>query len=107
MSPGTHEIETVPQQVTMTPGETIRWKVEWQPATANIETPTAVVYELPKNTIVTSTVMPSGEHEVIGNAVFYKPITALTAGKSYLVIWEAVVNGNTEQRQTLFHCVGP
>ena len=78
--------------VILVAGETRTFTVVFQGVTA-VTSPSAIVYK--GGADVSSTVMPSGSASASGNTATLKPLTALTAGETYVVAVTATCDGDT------------
>ncbi|MDH5508405.1 MAG: hypothetical protein OEZ02_14380 [Anaerolineae bacterium] len=81
----------------MVEGETISYSITWQGADS-VSEPTAVIYKGGED--ITATAMP-GTHTVSGNIQSLPALTCGTAdgGLVYVVVVQALVDGNTERRK--------
>jgi hypothetical protein len=90
--------------VTLVEGEQIAFSVDWQGA-ATVAEPLVAVY---KNHVdVTAAAMPGGDHVVNGSVLTMKKLHAAEddGGARYVLVIEAVVDGNRERRKLLVQIV--
>lgn len=101
----TDEIWTVQREVAMLEGEAIAFSVAFVGAT-NVSSPASTVY---KNGADYSGTVQSGSDSVSGQTVTLKMISAQAGdgGSVYVVVVQAVVDGNTEKRKFLIRVVDP
>jgi hypothetical protein len=91
--------------VTMVEGEQVAFSVDWLGA-ASVAEPDAWIYK--HGTDITVTAMGSGdEHTISGNVLTLKKLTARAndGGSRYVVVIEALVDGNVERRKLLVQVV--
>lgn len=101
----TEEVWTIPgsedNPIYVTESDVINYVVTYE------GTPSAVssVTVWRDGTDITSTAMASGSNSASGKTVSWKPLTFGTndGGTRYVVTTKATVDGNTENRKTLFH----
>lgn len=86
--------------ISMNEGDKIRYAFRWESA-VEITSVTVTVYR--SGTDVTSTVMPSGTHDISGDIIILKRLEAQAgdAHQEYVVTITGVVDTNTEVRQLL------
>ena len=99
------DIWVVEKDQVMIEGEAITFSVDFMGATA-VTSPSSKVY---KNGADISGTVQSGSDSVAGSLVTLRTITAQSGdgGSIYVVVVEAVVDGNTEKRKFLIRVVGP
>lgn len=68
-------------------------------------TPSVVAYK--NGADVSSTVMPAGSHTASTNTVTLKPLTALTAGETYVLAVTATCDGDTRVVKVVVHVLDP
>ena len=88
-----------------TSNETRAYTITTTNLASNPTSPTAVVYDESVDLDVTSTVMPSGSHSVLGDVITLKPLTALTKDHSYRVEFTFTVGNNIFERYFIVKCI--
>lgn len=82
-------LQIVQETIEQSSGESISYTVDTDnyPPTGvgTPSTASALVFDVSDNSNVTSTVMPSGSVSIATTIITLKPLTALTAGKTYRV----------------------
>lgn len=99
-------IWTEPPEWPLVAGATEIFDVLFEEA-SNITAADADAYEEGAESDAEATLFPSGAITINGNIVRYKPLTGLTADKSYIVIWKATWGGRTSYRKTRIIAVRP